>query len=102
MNKLDYLAQKEEELRKLNDQLDSKQGDLLKQANKVENLPQPSATEPPKDLFSNNQWTFKGEPKEESPKEQIEEEDNYSDDQSDEDQEAKLNQHISMAEEQIT
>ena len=25
MNKLDYLAQKEEELRKLNDQLDSKQ-----------------------------------------------------------------------------
>jgi hypothetical protein len=29
MNKLDYLAQKEEELRKLNDQLDSKKKVLL-------------------------------------------------------------------------
>ena len=35
MNKLDYLAQKEEELRKLNDQLDAKN----------------------KNLFENNAWT---------------------------------------------
>jgi len=35
MNKLDYLAQKEEELRKLNEQLDSKQGDLLKEADEA-------------------------------------------------------------------
>ena len=35
MNKLDYLAQKEEELRKLNEQLDSKQDNLLKQADEA-------------------------------------------------------------------
>jgi hypothetical protein len=30
MNKLDYLAQKEEELRKLNEQLDQRQHSILK------------------------------------------------------------------------
>ena len=31
MNKLDYLAQKEEELRKLNDQLDQRKNNILSQ-----------------------------------------------------------------------
>ncbi len=31
MNKLDYLAQKEEELRKLNDQLDNRQANFKKE-----------------------------------------------------------------------
>ena len=32
MNKLDYLAQKEEELRKLNEQLDSRQANFKKES----------------------------------------------------------------------
>ena len=35
MNKLDYLAQKEEELRALNDQLDQQQTDMLANTDKV-------------------------------------------------------------------
>jgi GTPase involved in cell partitioning and DNA repair len=37
MNKLDYLAQKEEELRKLNDQLDSKKRVLMDNQADLEN-----------------------------------------------------------------
>jgi ABC-type transporter Mla subunit MlaD len=58
MNKLDYLAQKEEELRKLNDQLDSKTKVLMENQESVEKedeqIVEKKASE--KDLFSNNQW----------------------------------------------
>jgi hypothetical protein len=37
MNKLDYLAQKEEELRKLNDQLDQRKNNILSQPNPAAN-----------------------------------------------------------------
>ena len=50
MNKLDYLAQKEEELRKLNDQLDNKQQNLLKDIESSTSKP------PQKDLFANDMW----------------------------------------------
>ena len=63
MNKLDYLAQKEEELRKLNEQLDSKHDDAMK------------LNEPKKDLFANNNWTVK-EPELPTEKEHYSEDDN--------------------------
>lgn len=51
MNKLDYLAQKEEELRKLNEQLEVKRE---KTAEEVE-----EETKKEKDLFANAAWTVK-------------------------------------------
>lgn len=83
MNKLDYLAQKEEELRKLNEQLDSKQGNLLK---KVQNMGENAPTESDlnrKDIFANNAWTV-NPPKEEEP-----EEDDYEEDKMPEEEEAE-------------
>ena len=62
MNKLDYLAQKEEELRKLNDQLDSKskvlkdnQADL---ENKKEEEGEQIVEQKGKELFTNNNWVL--------------------------------------------
>ena len=48
MNKLDYLAQKEEELRKLNEALDRKQDKLEEKTSEVQNRG--------KDLFDNSNW----------------------------------------------
>jgi hypothetical protein len=60
MNKLDYLAQQEEQLRKLNEQLDAKQSDLLKNADEVA-----KKEEAPADLFANAAWTVNEPAKEE-------------------------------------
>ena len=60
MNKLDYLAQQEEQLRKLNEQLDAKQSDLLKNADDVA-----KQAEAPPDLFANAAWTVNEPAKEE-------------------------------------
>lgn len=67
MDKLDYLAQQEEALRKLNEQLDAKKSDLLKNADEVANK-----QAEPADLFANAAWTVNEPPKEE---EAVEEED---------------------------
>ena len=53
MDKLDYLAQQEEQLRKLNDQLDAKKTDLMKNVDQEVNEPEK------KDIFKNDAWTFK-------------------------------------------
>ena len=57
MNKLDYLAQKEEELRKLNEQLDNKKKVLMDNQAEVEKEQDEQIVEQKgKDLFSNNNW----------------------------------------------
>ena len=68
MNKLDYLAQKEEELRKLNEQLDSRKTDLLQQEE-----------EPKKDIFANNAWTVNNVPEQPPEEEDKYEEEKYED-----------------------
>ena len=59
MDKLDYLAQQEEQLRKLNDQLDAKKDDLLKNVEQDVNEP-PASNEPgeKKDFFANAAWNL--------------------------------------------
>lgn len=57
MNKLDYLAQKEEELRKLNEQLDNKKKVLMdNQAEAEKEQDEQIVEQKGKDLFSNNNW----------------------------------------------
>ena len=57
MNKLDYLAQKEEELRKLNEQLDNKKKVLMdNQAEAQKEQDEQIVEQKGKDLFSNNNW----------------------------------------------
>ena len=56
MDKLDYLAQQEEYLRKLNEQLDAKKTDLLKNVEQdVGGTPADTKSEK-KDLFANAAW----------------------------------------------
>ena len=58
MDKLDYLAQQEEQLRKLNEQLDAKKTDLLKNVEQdVSGMPAEGQAEK-KDLFANAAWTM--------------------------------------------
>ena len=58
MDKLDYLAQQEEQLRKLNEQLDAKKTDLLKNVEQdVSGTPAEGQAEK-KDLFANAAWTM--------------------------------------------
>lgn len=92
MNKLDYLAQKEEELRKINEMLDSQKDTVLK---KAQNFSEKPLEQPKKDIFTNNAWTFN------EPTDNIEEEKNQY-----EEEEEQQNDHISkrilQAEEQIS
>ena len=62
MDKLDYLAQKEEELRKLNDKMDSKQADLLQNVQDIESSVKLGKADE-KDLFTgNNAWKVNDAP----------------------------------------
>ena len=80
MNKLDYLAQKEEELRKLKDQLDDRRDQML-QNSETKPTQDEIQNKEKMDLFANNAWTVnEPAPEEEKKQAPVDQEDDYEED----------------------
>lgn len=83
MNKLDYLAQKEEELRKLNEQLDSRKVNIMQNIEATaddhpeekydDGFEEAEEEEEKKDLFKNDAWQINQPPAQEQEDEDEEE-----------------------------